>query len=213
MNSLDSLRTSLRELLDSARWAMRLAWATNSGLLAAVAAVSLTRGVVPAAMALAARGLVNATVTAVRSGVVDLAAIAPWLLLGFVFTLLEALAGLASRFFSQRLRDDLNCRITADVLAHASTLDVALFEDPRFQDVLQRAKDNPAEHISSFITNLLTCTSNAVQVVALLGILVVIEPLILLILILSTVPYLRFQWHLATRQYALEHSRTTKRRW
>src|SRR5204862_544310 len=26
-------------------------------------------------------------------------------------------------------------------------------------------------------------------------------------------PYLRFQWHLAARQYALEHSRTTKRRW
>src|SRR5207245_1774568 len=99
----------------------------------------LTRGVVPAAMALTARGLVNATVTTVRGGVADITPVVPWLLLGFVFTLLEALAGLTSRLFSQRLRDDLNCRITADVLTHASTLDVAFFEDSRLQDVLQRA--------------------------------------------------------------------------
>src|SRR5262249_34947067 len=173
MNQLHSLKSNARELLTSGRWALRMAWSTSRGLLCAVAAVSLTRGVIPAAMALTARGLVNATVATVRSGVVDIAPVLPWLILGFIFTLLEALAGLASRLFAQRLRDDLNCRITADVLTHASTLDVAFFEDPRFQDVLQRAKDSPAEHISSFITNLLTCTSSAVQVVALLGILVV----------------------------------------
>ena len=213
MFQLQSLRTSLQELLNSARWAVRLAWSTNGGLLAAVATVSLTRGLIPAAMALTARGLVNATVATVRAGVVDMAAVIPWLILGFVFTLVEALSGLASRLFSQRLRDDLNCRITGDVLEHASRLDVALFEDPRFQDVLQRAKDNPAEHISSFVTNLLACSSSAVQVVALLAILMAIEPMILLILVLFTVPYLRFQWHLAARHYALEHSRTTKRRW
>src|SRR5262249_27517004 len=47
----------------------------------------------------------------------------------------------------------------------------------------------------------------------LLGILVVIEPLILSILVVFTVPYLVFQWRLATRHYALEQARTTKRRW
>jgi ATP-binding cassette, subfamily B, bacterial len=208
-----SIRTNFQDLLSGARWAIRQAWSANALLLSTVAALSLARGLVPAAMAVTARGLVNATVTTLKGGVADIAPVLPWLILGFIFTLTEALSGLASRVCSQRLRDDLNCRITADVLTHAATLDVAFYEDPRFQDVLQRAKDNPADHVSSFITNLIACTSNALQVVSLLGILVLIEPLIVLVLVVFTLPYLRFQWRLAARQYALEHSRTTKRRW
>jgi len=208
-----SIRTSSQDLLSSARWALARAWQANGLLLTSVAALSLIRGLVPAAMAVTARGLVNATVATVRSGAADIAAVLPWLLLGFILTLTEALTGLASRVLSQRLRDDLNCQITADVLTHAATLDVAFYEDPRFQDVLQRAKDNPADHISSFLTQTISCTSNALQVASLLALLVLIEPLIVLVLVLFTLPYLLFQWRLAARQYALEHSRTTKRRW
>jgi ATP-binding cassette subfamily B protein len=90
-------------------------------------------------------------------------------------------------------------------------LDAAFFEDPRSQDVLQRANDNPAERIARFVAEVIGSGSNAVQVAALLALLLAIEPLISVVLF--TLPYLRFQWHLATRHHALERSRTTKRRW
>ena len=208
-----SIRGSVDELLAHARWALAMAWAANRPLLLGVAFVSLARAVVPAALAVTARGLVNATVAAVRHGSPSLASVLPWLAIGFALTLLEGLSGLASRLFSQRLRDDLNYRITADILSHAATLDVAFYEDPGSQDMLQRAKDNPGDHVSGFVTNLIQCASNTVQIATLLAILLLIEPVILLVLVVFTIPYLRFQWRLAARHHALVHSRATKRRW
>ncbi|MFN8624791.1 MAG: ABC transporter ATP-binding protein [Candidatus Binatia bacterium] len=200
-------------LLASARWALHLAWSTNGGLLAGVAAVVMARGLLPAAMAVAARGIVNATVAAVRSTEPSVATVVPWLLLGLALTLVDGVSSLASKLFTQRLRDDLNYRVTADILSHAAQLDLAYFEDPGSQDVIERAKHNPAEQVASFVTDTLACVASGIQIASLLGILIFIEPLILLLVLLFAAPYLWFQWHLALRQYAHEHARTTKRRW
>jgi len=205
--------SDLAVLLSSAQWALRLAWSTNAALLIAVAVVVLGRGLLPAALALTARGVVNASVAALSSTEPSIAGVIPWLFLGLGATLLEGVSGLASKLFSQRLRDDLNYRATADILSHAAQLDLAFFEDPRSQDLLERAKQNPAEQVANFVTDTLACVSNSIQIVSLLCILIFIEPLILLVVLLFAAPYLWFQWQLALRQYAREHARTTKRRW
>jgi ABC-type multidrug transport system fused ATPase/permease subunit len=207
------LRARGRALLRSAHWALRLAWSVSPGWLAGVAAVSLLRGLIPAGLALSARGIVNGAIGGLHGGAPDLAPLLPWLALGFGLTLLEGLGGLAGTLLRTRLRDDLNCHITADLLAHAARLDLAFYEDPRAQDVLQRAKDNPAGRITNFLANAISALSNAVQILSLLAILVVIEPWVVLLLVVLTIPYLRSQWRLAAEQHALEHSRTTKRRW
>jgi len=204
--------SSLQELLASARWAVAVAWSTNAWLLSGAAAFSLARGLLPAGLALTARGLVNGTVASLRNGA-GIGPLVPWLVLGLLLTLAEALARLASNLFTQRLRDDINCRITSDILTHASRLDVAFFEDPRFQDVLQRAKQDPADHISRFLTDTLGVAFNTMQTASMLAILMVIEPWLVVVLLLFAAPYLHFQWRLATRHYAIEHSRATKRRW
>ncbi|MBP1687532.1 MAG: multidrug transporter ATPase/permease [Deltaproteobacteria bacterium] len=200
-------------LLASARWALRLAWSTNARLLVAVAVVVLGRGLLPAVMAVTARGVVNASVAALSSALPSIAGVIPWLLLGLTVALLDGVSTLASKLFSQRLRDDLNYRVTGDILTHAAQLDMAYFEDPRSQDVLERAKQNPAEQVASFVTDALACVGNGLQIASLLGILIFIEPLILVVVLLFAAPYLWFQWHLALRQYAREYARTTKRRW
>lgn len=207
------ITTRIQDLLSSVRWAARMAWSTNAQQLVGVIALAGIRGLIPGGMALTARGLVNATVATLQRSTADLQPVAWWLLAGFVLTAADGLAGLASELFAHRLRDDLNYRITSDILAHASKLDVASFEDPRFQDVLERAKQDPAHHVTSFVTYTLICASSIVQAASLLAILLSIEPLILLILAIFTLPYLRFQWRLTAQRYALDHSRATKRRW
>jgi len=204
---------NFRSLLVSARWAFQVSWSTSAPLVTASVALAVVEGLIPAALALTARGLVNTTAAAVRGGSSDVRALAGWLALGFSLTVLDGILRQANTLVTQRFRDDVNARVTADILHHASALDVAFFEDPRSQDVLQRAKDNPAERIARFVGAVIGCGSNAVQVAALLALLLAIEPLIILVVLLATLPYLRFQWRLATRQHALEMSRTTKRRW
>jgi ATP-binding cassette subfamily B protein len=205
--------TDFRRLFASARWAIRLAWSTNPRLLIGVAVVFVVRGMIPAGLALTARGLVNASLVTIDSGTPHLGLVAPWLLLGFVLTLLEGIGQLASNLFTRRQYDELNFRLTLDMLTHAARLDVAFYDDPRLQDVLQRAQENPAEHVSRFVNDAFGIASNILQAVSLIGVLVFIEPLILLVAVFFSAPYLRFEWRLALQQYAIERARTTKRRW
>lgn len=204
------MNTSLTELLRSARWAIRLAWSASALLLIANLCNSGLRGLIPAALALTARGIVNA---ALATGTAGIGLMVPWLILGFCFTVIDGITALATNMLKNRLRDDLNVYITADILRHAATLDVPAYENPDFQDVLQRAKDDPAGHVTNFLVNLIGAGSNAVQIVSLVALLVSIEPSVVLIAVLFSIPFLRFQWGLAAQHYALERSRTTKRRW
>jgi len=119
----------------------------------------------------------------------------------------------ATDFFRQRLVDELNMRITDDVLYHASKLDVAHFEDPRFQDIMSRTQDNMANRFAQFIDKVLGFVSFVIQMVTLTGVLVVIEPTIVLVLGLVSLPYIFFQWRLAKSRYEMEFDRVTKRRW
>ncbi len=214
-------------LWPSSRWALARAWETSPRVLAGVVAVAVLRGLIPAGLALSARGIVNGAVAGMGAvagtGAVagagalawmgELGPLAPWLALGFALTLLEGLAGLLAPLLRTRLRDGLGIRLTGELLAHAATLDLVFFEDPRAQDLLQRAKDNPAGHVTSGLVNAISAISTGVQVVSLLAILVAIEPWVAVVLLILALPYLVQQWRLAADQHALEHARTTQRRW
>lgn len=204
---------TLRGLLQNARWALHFAWTTNALLLAGLILVAAGRGSVPAGLALAARGLINAAVTALGQGTRDIVPLVPWLAVGLGLTVLEAVSQRADRFFAQRLYDDLNLRITTDILAHAATLDTACFEDPPLREVLERAQQNTADHVSRFVADALIAGTNLIQTVSLVGILLYIDPLIVLVLGPFSLPYLLFQWRLARAQFTEEQSRATKRRW
>ncbi len=202
-----------RELMFSARWALRLTWSTSARLTLGLIGTTLVRSLMPAALALVARELVNAVVAMLDGGLSAMSAILPWLLLGWGLTLVQAASGLANRYITQRVHDELNLRITSDLLTHAAGLDLAFFESPRFQDMMERAQQNTTRSVSQFLTNTLAAATSVVQVVSLVGILVTIEPLIIIVLVLMVLPYGLFRWRLARQRYSLKYSRATKRRW
>jgi hypothetical protein len=49
-------------------------------------------------------------------GAQGLSAVLPWLLFGLGVTVVEAIAPLVQKFCSERLYDDMNMRITSDIL-------------------------------------------------------------------------------------------------
>lgn len=212
-SSEQSFNTDLRALVRNAWWALKLTWSTNAPLTMAVIAVTLGRGIIPAGLALTVRGLINAAVSALDSGAKDIAPVLPWLLLGLGLTIAEAVSQRANKLFAERLHDELNLRITSDVLTHAAELDVASFEDPLFREVIDRAQQQTADRFSRFMNDALAAGSNIIQTLSLCGILMAIEPVIVLIVGPFALPYLLFQWRLAKRHYEEEHSRATKRRW
>jgi len=202
--------TSVRALLVNARWALQIIWSANAPLTVGLTVVTVVRGVVPAGLALFARGLINAFVEAARNGADDITLVLPWLLLGLALTVVEAVSPLAHKLFTQRLHDDVNLRITSDILTHAAKLEVAFFEDTRMRGIIERAQQNTADHFSKFVSEAQKATTSFLQTVSLVAILMIIEPLVPLVLGPFALSYLFFQWRLAKQHYAKEYSRTPK---
>ena len=199
--------------MSSTGWALKLIWSTNAFLTVGLVASSLVRGIVPAGVAIVGRGLINAFVDHAGKGAEALEALWPWLALGFGLAIFEAISPLTEKFFTQRLHDDVNLKITGDILDHAARLDVAFFEDPRRREMIERAQQNPADHFINFVRETQAALTSFLQTISLVGILVVIEPFVLLVLAPSALPYLFFQWRLSRRYYLEEYHRTPKRRW
>jgi ATP-binding cassette subfamily B protein len=215
MSGSDKLgfKSEIGGLVDTCVWALKTTWATNRGLTFGLGSIVFVRGMIPAGLALAARGLINAAVDASQGGAGDLQLLLPWLLLGFALALIEAVTPAANKLFLQRLSDDINLSVTSEVLRHASALDVASLEDPRLQDTIDRAQHDTAGAFSRLVTDLQTACSDAVQVVFTVAILMYLEPLVLLVVCPFALPYLLFRWRIAKRRYSEEILWTTKRRW
>ena len=205
--------TDLKKLLSNAWWALKLIWSTNALLTAGLALATLARGIVPAGLALFARGLINVFVAHGGVAAVGMDAVLPWLLLGFGVVILEAMAPLVHRFCIERLHDDMNIRITSDILSHAEKLDLAFFENSAKRDLLDRAQQNPAEPFMRFVVELQSSATNLLQTVSLTALLAMIEPLVLLALAPFALPYLLFHWRLSKKRFQEEYRRTPQRRW
>jgi ATP-binding cassette subfamily B protein len=185
----------------------------HASLVVGLGLITVVRGLIPAGLALVLRRLINVAAEATGQSADVMPLLLPWLLLALGLTVVEAVSGFFYRFLIQRLTDDVDLNINSKILDHAARLDVAFFEDPRFQDVIHRAQQNTAHHFSWFVADTLTFATQLVQTISLVGVLAAIEPWAVIVLIPFILPQLRFQWRLSRGHYLEEHSRATKRRW
>ncbi|HLI78876.1 MAG TPA: hypothetical protein VKV03_02770, partial [Candidatus Binataceae bacterium] len=182
-NSVRLPTGNMRQLFVNARWALSFTWNCNRLLTGALIAFYLVQSVVPAAQALATRGVIDSAMRQLAAGHLALGKMAPWLVFAFIATLSDGLIRLVQDYSSRRLEDDLNLELNSLILGHAGNLDVSFFEDPASQDVLYRARQNSAGNLSRFVTFVLGVISNLIQIISLLAIVVAIEPLILIVIV------------------------------
>ena len=165
MNALP--KTDLRILLPTARWAWRVTWRTNKRLLSTITVITILISLVPAGLAFAVRGLVNAVADIIAEPSLPPNEMIFWLLVGLTFTLIETVGNFSVDFYNQRLLDELNITVTTEILEHAAQLDVAQFEDPAFQDVLERAQQGAAARFATFVNNALRAVTKFLEMVTL----------------------------------------------
>jgi ATP-binding cassette subfamily B protein len=204
----------LRAMLRSIRWTFGVCRMTSPLTYAALWLTALVGTAFPAGAALAVRGLVNA----VNEGLAKPAAFRPadvylWLLLGFAATVGTVVTGSAIVYLRRRLEVYLHYRLNLDILKHSEAMDFARFEDPAFHDALRRARESPEVHVSRCLASTLDLASRALQILSLMAILFVIEPILFLLLVPVGIPYLAFQWRLTRRQFAEIDARVEKERW
>jgi ATP-binding cassette subfamily B protein len=173
----------------------------------------LIQSLVLLGFALSGRGIVNAVVNHLSHTTRDFYDLFFWIGIGLIVTVFDAVSRFSLRLFMQRLEDEMELKITGDILSHADSLELSYFENPRFQDMMERARQNTANKVSQFMNSTLLAVTNLIQAISLIGLLVLIDYLIVLLMIPIAIPYLLYQWHLSKTRYLLEYSRATKRRW
>ena len=209
----ETLFTNVRRLWQSARWAIGITWSTSRLLTIGAVGGYVIQSVFPVLLAISSRGIVNAVVTIVTDRTDDFTTLWFWIGCGMTLTISEAGSKFATQLFMQRLQDDLNLKLTSDILTHAAELDLSHFESPEFQDVMRRARENTAARFSFFMTDALSTVQGTIQSVSLFGLLIAIEPFMVLLIVPIAIPYLVYQWRLSKIRYRVQHSRATRHRW
>lgn len=194
-------------------WSLRLSWTTSPGLLSMLLLLTVFRGMLPAAVAVAGRNLINGAATALQQPGSGYDQVYLWLGIGLLAAILMSVSGTYQIYIRNRFQDEVDYRMSYDLLSHAAQLEVADFEDPEFQNLFQKAQQNPAGNGAFFITLLLSIAMGIIQIVSLFAILVVLEPLIIPLLLLTTVPYFIFRLRFARSRSEEDLARTQKVRW
>lgn len=169
------------------RRALELVGSTSPGLTLALAALTLVAGVLPASVAYVGSLIVDAVVTAMRSGgpatrVVELVVLEGAL----VAAIAAAQRGLS--LCQSLLRAQLGQRVNVMILEKALTLELAHFEDSEFYDKLTRARREASTRPLSLVTRTFGLVQNGISLASYAVLLARFSPWAVAVLLLAGVP-------------------------
>jgi ATP-binding cassette subfamily B protein len=205
--------TSRREFWADARFSVSQCWDAHRALTVAYLVIPLVQGLLPAALVLTLRGLINEIVSVQGSGSGGTGDVRTWVALGFAVSLTSASLGALSTYVSSALYEWLDSRISVEIPTHGSRLPYSVFEDREFQDTLTHINDVPSQHVQQFVSALIAVVSSIIRIGSLLLILFAIQPLLIGLLIPIAIPYLFWQMWVTRLKYEEAKAQLTKRRW
>jgi ATP-binding cassette subfamily B protein len=169
------------------REAWRLVWQTSPSLALSLAALTLVNGLIPPAMAVVGKWIVDAVVAA-ASGPHDAGAALRWVTLEF--GLVACLVGVerAKDVCQQLLRAQLGHRVNVMILEKALELDLEHFEDPAFYDTMTQARRQASTRPLSLVQRTFTLVERAIALVSFGVLLVSYSPVVALVLVVAAIP-------------------------
>lgn len=208
----NTIRTHLQPFISVLRRVWHIAWTTNAWFLMGYLVTAVLASVLPAALVLTGRSLINALVAILQAGSGDLTGLLPWLVLGAGLAVSQTLIANLSNYWQQGLQDELDLQVGLAVLTQAAQLDLAFLESSEAQDQVERARRHGSGMVAQTLLKLVTLGQQGVRLCSLIGILLWIEPLVVGWLCLLALPYWLFRWRLVKRIYDMRWRRIRKQR-
>lgn len=171
------------------RRAIRLVWATNRALAIGLAVGSLVAGVLPSAVAVVGKHLLNSILLAAKTQTSsDRGTAIAWLAseLGLVIGL--AVVNRLLGMMRSLLRQQLGQKINVEILEKALTLELTQFEDSELYDSLTRARREASSRPLSLVSQTFELGQSMITLVTLGGLLAGFSPIALAVLIAAAIP-------------------------
>lgn len=207
------MKETLRTFRADARFSLARNWRANRFLTIASIVVPLVQSLMPLALVLTLRGLIDEVVRAHGAGGGVSDGVRLWILAGGAMATLSVGLGALSNYIQASLAEWIDLRLSVEIAEHSSRLDYSVFEDRSFQDTLLHVNEAPAVHVQTFVSSAVDLISAMVRVISLLAVIAFIEPRLILVLAPIGVPYLYWQLRVSRLRYREKHSQLEKRRW
>ena len=166
-----SIRQSLSVFRYSSK-ALALVWTTSQALTVALAVLALVGGLLPGAVALVGKLIVDSVVLANRSGLtIDRQSAINYVCLEAVAIVLLAASQKGLVVCQSLLRVLLAQRVNELILEKALTLDLAHFEDSEFYDKMSQARSQASSRPLSLITRTFGLCQSALTLLTFSGLL------------------------------------------
>jgi len=179
----------IKEMLTSTRRSFAMVWKASPLLATATCVITVLMGVFPAAIAYVSALLIDAVSNAVRfnySSQHTYYALS-LVILEATLILVSTLMGHVSRHIGAQLSDTLSESVQHAVLSKLVSIEYFHFENPEFNDKMQRATGDPAKPLGT-VRMWLGTAQTVTSLLASLAILIGYSPLILTLLVISSVP-------------------------
>jgi ATP-binding cassette subfamily B protein len=188
----------------------RLIWQTHRGYAVAMVLLRIVSSVIPVSTFWVGK-LILDSVIAARAGNASLTQVWKYIAIEVVIVLVGEILARASSLVESLLGDLFSNVMSVRLMEHASTLDLAQFEDPEFYDHLERARRQTVGRIA-LLTVLLSMSQGALTLVTLAGALIAYNPWLLLLLAIAVIPSFLGETHFASLGYSLLFRWTPERR-
>lgn len=190
---------------------VRIFWQSGPRIVAVGLVLRVLVALIPVGLLAVGRLIINSIVDRISHG----AALRPhfWWLVGAEFAL-AILAGVLTRlvdFCDTLLADKFIRHISVRVMRHASQLDISHYEDPAFQDKLERARVQATDRLV-MIQQMGRLVQQVITTATLAASILFFSPWLLLVLIVCVVPAFLGESHFAFLGYALAFSQTPSKR-
>jgi ATP-binding cassette, subfamily B, bacterial len=208
-----AVRPKLRERIAALRPVPRLiklVWDTQPVYTATMIALRLVRSVVPVINLWVAKLIIDEVILLARTGGSSRHL---WVLVAIEMTAVVGgeLLARASGLVESLLGDLFTNRISIRLMEHAATLDLHQFEDPKFYDHLERARQGTTGRLA-LLSQLLGIGQSALTLASLSVALAAQAPWLLLLLVVAVLPSFVGETHFAALSYSLQFRRTPERR-
>lgn len=190
---------------------LTLVWASGPAVVANSVLLRLLAAVVPIAMLSVSRMIIDAVV-ATTNGSRPLPAQFWWIVaLEFALAAIASILCRAIGFCESLFADRFTRYISVRVMEHASTLDLASYENPEFYDKLERARLQATDRIT-MIRETGTVLQQTITAASLSAAIFVFSPWLLLVLVACLLPAFLGETHFAFLGYSLNFGQTCARR-
>ena len=182
-----TFRAMARQLPGLVGKAVRLGWEANRGDTAATIVLNLASGIFTGYALLATTGVLAALFAAGPTPDRVRAALPSLILVAIA---VAARAGLqaAAGWSQSRLEPQVNRLVELRLLDLTTQVELAAFDDAKFNDAMLRARDRGTFAANRVVTTVLDCVTAAVGIVAAALVVAVLQPVLLALLVLAELP-------------------------